>query len=346
MLDVGERGRLRLLLRNAGINPLTAITGTITTTSPGVTIVTPNLTFGAVQPFALATTEAEVTLSGLTAPALINLEFTWNDPTLPVTTPRTATLTYRVNSDGAAATSATDDAEAFINAWTFVKDAAISTRFDWSRRALSPGQNVWYGPDPTARADIALVSPPLNVAASGNLGVVLRHRWDFETGSGSNFDGAVIELSTNGGTSWTDVGAAAAGYTGTLNGSGSVNPLVGRQAYTGQSPGYPAFTTTTLNLGAGYAGQTVKLRLRIGSDAAAGTRAGTSTPSPSPASPTRPSPPWSRTGPSASTGRRWPTRGRTWSWTSAASGCSAPPPAATPTAIRSPRAGCSGAGRW
>jgi len=43
---------------------------------------------------------------------------------------------------------------------------------------------------------------------------------------------------------------------------------VGRQAYTGRSAGYPALTTTTINLGSAYAGQTVKMRFRIGSDQA------------------------------------------------------------------------------
>jgi hypothetical protein len=184
--------------------------------------------------------------------------------------PSTAALSFRVNSDSAPATSATDDAESPLTAWTFTKDLARSTTFDWGRKSLSGAQNVWRGPDPTANADIALVSPPLTVAATGRLGMVLNHRWDFEASGGVNYDGAVIEISTNGGTTWADIGATAAGYTGTLGGTGSVNPLVGRQAFTGSSAGYPQFVSSTLDLGPAYAGQTVQVRLRIGSDAAVG----------------------------------------------------------------------------
>ena len=268
VLDVGERGRLRLTLRNIGVDTLTATTGTITSTTPGVSLTNPTVTFTSSQPFGQATATTEVRVTGLTAPTVINLTITFNDPALSSATPVSASASFSVNTDSVAASSRIDDVETNISAWTFAKDLTRSTVFDWRRRELPPGaQHVWFGIDPSANADISLVSPPLLVAATGNFGVVLNHRFDFEADATINYDGAVIEVSTNAGTSWTDIGNAAAGYTGTLD--TGTNPLSGRRAYTGRSAGYPLFTTTTINLGTAFAGQTVQLRLRIGADSAA-----------------------------------------------------------------------------
>ena len=68
VLDVGERGRLRLTLRNVGIDTLTATTGTLFSTTPGVMVLNPLLTFSPSQPFANATAQAQLSLTGLTAP--------------------------------------------------------------------------------------------------------------------------------------------------------------------------------------------------------------------------------------------------------------------------------------
>ncbi len=77
------------------------------------------------------------------------------------------------------------------------------------------------------------------------------------------WDGGVVEISTNGGTTWSDLGSkmTSGGYNGTLNSSG--NPLSGRPAFTGNSAG---FVKTTVQLSS-YAGQNVKFRFRFGSDA-------------------------------------------------------------------------------
>ena len=77
------------------------------------------------------------------------------------------------------------------------------------------------------------------------------------------WDGGVVEISTNGGATWTDLGAnmTSGGYNGGL-GAAPTNALSGRAAFTGLSAG---FINTIVNLTA-YAGQSVKLRFRFGSD--------------------------------------------------------------------------------
>jgi hypothetical protein len=79
-----------------------------------------------------------------------------------------------------------------------------------------------------------------------------------------------VEISTNDGATWADLGPSLTpGYTGTLfNASG--NPLGGHQAYAGLSAGYPGLLTTTANLGTAYQGMTVRIRFRIATDAGVG----------------------------------------------------------------------------
>lgn len=84
------------------------------------------------------------------------------------------------------------------------------------------------------------------------------HRINSESG----WDGGVVEISTNGGTTWTDLGPYMSGFTynGTL---GTGNPIAGRSAFTGNSG--TGFQQTRINLNS-FAGQTVKIRFRFASD--------------------------------------------------------------------------------
>src|SRR5690606_1950634 len=83
---------------------------------------------------------------------------------------------------------------------------------------------------------------------------------------GSAIDGGVVEYSINGGTSWQDAGALFSenGYPGAIaNGFG--NPLSGRDAFVGEAYGY---TASRLDLSS-LAGENVRFRFRIGTDASA-----------------------------------------------------------------------------
>ncbi|MBC7535239.1 MAG: M36 family metallopeptidase [Ferruginibacter sp.] len=76
------------------------------------------------------------------------------------------------------------------------------------------------------------------------------------------WDGGVVEISTNGGTIWSDLGPKiiSGNYNGSL--SSSTNPLSGRLAFTGNSG---AFVKTVVDLSS-YANQNAKFRFRFGSD--------------------------------------------------------------------------------
>ena len=100
----------------------------------------------------------------------------------------------------------------------------------------------------TLEGDVALTagqSPQLTI----------RTIYDIEQG----WDGGVVEVSTNGGGSWTRL-TPAGGYGGTITNGGTLCGITqGSGAFTGTSPGFPAFQLKTFDL-APYDGSTIRLR--------------------------------------------------------------------------------------
>ena len=121
-------------------------------------------------------------------------------------------------------------------------------------------------------SDTSLTSPALQVGTTEPLVVKIKHAYAFEGAPPPDvfFDGGMIEVSLNGGATWSDVSAFGInpGYNGPLF-IGSDNPLGGRPAFSGVSPGFPALNALTLNFGNVFAGLSVMIRFRIGTDAAA-----------------------------------------------------------------------------
>ena len=92
------------------------------------------------------------------------------------------------------------------------------------------------------------------------------HGYSFDSG-GKRFDGGVLELRVDG-QPWQDVGQERfthGGYDGRIA-TGTGNPLKGRRAFTGKSHGYGASRVDLSD----FAGQTVELRFRLGSDRSSG----------------------------------------------------------------------------
>ena len=191
----------------------------------------------------------------------------FTDPGFTIPGTVQATFARRGNDDDLAAFSATDDVESAATAWTPTGNPSVTPAGGWRRQEVSATDHLWHGPDTFTTSDQSLVSPAMSVAPAGVFSFTIRHRYFFEfvtSPAVTNFDGGVIEISNNGGSSWVDVGAAA-GYNGTLA-AGGTNVLAGRQAFVQISSGYPAFVTTTVNLGTSFAGQSVQVRFRIGGD--------------------------------------------------------------------------------
>ncbi len=124
-------------------------------------------------------------------------------------------------------------------------------------------RSFWgYNRPTVADSSVAMTA---NVAIpAGGARMQFNHSFGFENDTTNNYDGGVVEYSTNNGTSWTDAGAlisAGKTYGGTVSSSFS-NPLAGRSAFVKDSFGY---TASQLNL-ATMAGQNARFRFRLGTD--------------------------------------------------------------------------------
>lgn len=125
------------------------------------------------------------------------------------------------------------------------------------------GTRMAFGANGNAVSDHRLtMTNAVVVPANGKL--AFDHAFEFENDIFGTYDGGVVEYSTNGGSVWNDAASLMVQgqrYNGTVA-SGFSNPLATRSAYVATSFGY---TGTRLNL-ATLAGQSVKIRFRIGTD--------------------------------------------------------------------------------
>ena len=269
VLDNNELGSISVTLKNSGVVNLSSSTATITSSNPAVQFPSgPTINFPASQPFQTTTASIPVRVTGLPGISALDFNISYVDPNFAVPGSRNASLLVRANYDDIPASSNADDVESNSVVWTLGHDPALDSSGPWER-AVDTGLNyVWHGPDPSAGSDQYLISPALHVAAADDFTFTFRHRFEFEANTTDNFDGGVVEISDDNGASWTDIGSSLSpGYNGTLTaGVGNPNPLQGRQAYVGQSAGYPNYAVVTANLGTAFQGQIVKLRFRIGAD--------------------------------------------------------------------------------
>jgi hypothetical protein len=178
---------------------------------------------------------------------------------------------FRVNYVEQPAASATDDVESPEPLWTPEGEYAADA---WARVEAAPGNHVWRGVDLSWLTDTWLTSPPLAVSATESFVLSFRHRYDFEASDYDGelvfWDGAVIEITKDDGLTWEDIATYVdPGYGGALTDI-SENPLGLRSAFVARNAAYPARERVSLDLGTALAGETIRVRFRIGTDQAAG----------------------------------------------------------------------------
>jgi len=159
-----------------------------------------------------------------------------------------------------------DDFEDGASGWT---DSGILTD-TWSittARAYS-GSYAYHATDLPIVSHQQLTSPSL-VLPSWNLDSLTLQYWNWYTIEENSidktcFDGGILEVSTNGGSTWTQLGddvLQTTPYDGEIS-TGFENPLAGYRAWCGDSQGW---VQSVVDLSA-YAGQTVQFRYRLGTD--------------------------------------------------------------------------------
>jgi Zn-dependent metalloprotease len=94
------------------------------------------------------------------------------------------------------------------------------------------------------------------------------HSYGFETYFGKDYDGGQVQVTTDGGATWTDAGSlivAGQPYTGIIQGGQNTNPLAGQSGFIKDSFGYTASQLDLANLGAG---SELGIRFLVGTDVA------------------------------------------------------------------------------
>jgi subtilisin-like proprotein convertase family protein len=140
--------------------------------------------------------------------------------------------------------------------WSHYADQGVD---DWrvvgDRNHTVPGAWSWFASDVSTVKDDLLVSPPYVLAGTST--VTFWHWTDLESG----YDGGVLEISADGGATWTDLGPwiTEGAYDRSMSGS---NPIAGRDAWTGT---FEEWRRVVADL-TPWAGQTVVLRWRLTCD--------------------------------------------------------------------------------
>jgi hypothetical protein len=262
VLDAGETAHLKVPIANPGHVAVTDVVVTIGSPTPGITLMTPIIQLGTLAPYTSTDVEIDVALDPSVRDAIdgeLTVVVTSNgscDQTLNVP------IKLRMNVDEVPESSATDSFDTVTTAWT----TATDTTEAWTKLQETALDSLWHGADLDVSADTQLISPLLEADATEPVVVTFGHRYSFEFGNATAFDGGVIEISIDG-SQWQDVTllGVTPTYSATLSDK-SGNPLGGRAAYTGDSPSYPAFDIETLDFGTQLAGMQFQLRFRIATD--------------------------------------------------------------------------------
>lgn len=279
ILDAGETGTLRLTVQNLSPQPLPPSVVTLSATSTDLTFAAATIDIGALGAYGRSDVTTQVSLAKL-APSFTHDGITARVSSGPTCLADGLSIAPLQNADDVATGLTTDSVEGSVTTfalagrfaefiWTVEPSDVGIAGADWGA-----GNHYWFGGDAPVDSDTALMTPALQVADNEDFILHLRHRYSFEFDADVNYDGAVIEVSTDDGENWADLkDTVDPGYTGLIGdpqGGRPRNNLDFRDGFVQTNPGHPDLERLTVNLGRAFAGQTVLLRFRIGTDGGGG----------------------------------------------------------------------------
>jgi hypothetical protein len=199
-VDVGETGQVIVTVTNDGAAALSSAKVKVSASSAsvkfpkGATVPLPDL-----QPFDTIKAVVEVSLAAsVTGPIAFDVTAEL-DANQACNKSATSTVAVHANVDEKPMSSATDDVEAKATLW---KAKGQNSDVIWTRVASGKGNHAWSGIDFSSPSDTRLESPTLDVGSTKNFVMSFDHKHDFEQSMGTNWDGSVVELSVDGGTTW------------------------------------------------------------------------------------------------------------------------------------------------
>lgn len=266
-LDEDEQGTVEVTIRNAGTDILPSTTVALKSKSNAVTIADAGVVkLRQLAPFEVtkAKIRAAVVKGNRGEPIELDLEVT--DPTLPDGRVVHFAVPSRYDSDEVPQSATKDSVDTKATAWVVTGADQFGGSAKWSR-VEKDGLTYWAIPNATEPSDHQLTSPPFTIAGT-TFALSFRHRYSFRVSrrTGNPIDGAVVEVSVDGGGSWLDVEAyGAKPYPGRLDPGRGDNVLAGRPAFGGQSEGYPStWITTKMEMTLPSAAPSVMVRFRVG----------------------------------------------------------------------------------
>ena len=274
VIEANQCSDVNLTLTNEGTNGATAISASLTSSSPGVTVVQGDSNYANISAGAAAAnlttfriSTAPSVVCGSTVSLLQTVSYTGG--VSPITFP----VNFQVGVPAVAFSQNFDSVTApnLPAGWTTTQTGATPPA-GWATAATGADSapNTAFTDGSTSVASSSLVSPAIVLPAlSANAILSFRHAWDFESNLASAFDGGVLELSTDGGTTYENVTHPAVGGTFTEGGYNTAitttagNPLTGQRVW---GKLQASFVTSTLVLPLSLNGQTIRLRWRAGWD--------------------------------------------------------------------------------
>ncbi|HVY45207.1 MAG TPA: M36 family metallopeptidase, partial [Minicystis sp.] len=268
-VDAGETGTMSVRVTNAGWYDLegakleaTASVASVSFPS-GASVDVPKLAPGESKTLTLPIAVAEGTAG------VVAVELGAHVVSGAKLCPNRVTEGVRMNVDEVPNGSASDDVEARGTTWATdgMPSAAHFTRVE-----VDHANHAWVGVDFGAPSDESLESPDLVVSKTDAFVMTFTHKHSFEHSMKINWDGGVLEVSTDGGKTWKDASKLAkkvpyGGKIGDPSGQAH-NALRGRQGFVAQNAAWPNTEQATVDFGTSLAGKTVRVRFRVASDEA------------------------------------------------------------------------------